>query len=228
MRIIGNEPLYKRNARLALFTNLTGAVLLALSIYTLFSTPDALGRYFLFLLGGMIFVQVGTVFGRWNRRPDLALAHALKSLDDTYTLYNYRSPVAHLLTGPSGAWILLPRHTGGTITYDHNRRRWRSQGVGFFARMGQESIGNPVQEASFEAEVLDRYLQKNWTGGPLQVQAALVFIDEKTQVKVDNAPLPTTSISKVKAAVLKSSDKGKLTKEQLKQLNTGLEQTYNK
>lgn len=220
MRIITNEVLYKRNARVALAGNLLGMLLLVASIYVLFLTPNDFARYILFLLGGVIFTQVGLYFNRWNKRPDRALGRALKSLDNNYTLYNYTSPASHLLLGPSGLWILLPRQTRGTITYDVKRRKWRAGDVKLRQRLGQEAIGNPLQDATIEAEVLDRWLAKHWKGKPLQVSAALVFTDETANVEVATAALPTASVKKLKQVVTKpQGEKGSLPRETVKQLN---------
>lgn len=229
MRIFTNEKLYKRNTRLAFATNLAGMFFLLASVYVLFSGTQ-LGLYLLFLLLGIICMQTGVYFGRWNRRPDLALNHALKSVDDSYTLYHYTTPVSHMLLGPSGIWILLPRHTRGGVTFDQRRQRWRLKTKGFLARFGQESIGRPIMEASMEAENLDRFLQKHWkdggdpslhSGGALRVQAALVFVDESTEVEaVGNAPIPTVGIKKLKQILLKADEKSRLTRDEVKKLST--------
>ncbi len=226
MRIQANENLYRRNARFALVANLTGMFLLLASVYVLFSSDAPFGQYLLLLLGGVIFTQIGSYFGRWNKRPDLAISRALKSLDDNYTVYHYRSPVSHLLVGPSGLWILLPRHTTGIVTYDAKRKRWRVQGSRFLGRFLQEGIGRPVQEASLEAEFLDGFLQKNWKGGPLHVQAALVFVEDSTEVQAADAPLPTASIKKLKQLVIKGDGNGRLEREQVRQLNQLFESKY--
>ena len=224
MRIITNETLYRRSTRAAFIANIGGMFLLVASVFVLFNAPERFGLYLLFLLAGVISVQVGSYFGRWNRRPDRALNRALKSLDGSYTLYHYRSPASHLLLGPSGLWILVPRHTRGTITYDAKRRRWRVKAKSFLARFGQEGIGRPVQEASMEAEALDRYFQKHWQGGNLHVQAALVFVDEETEVQGDAAPIPSVSIKKLKQMLLKSDSKGRLSREQVWQLGLSFEE----
>lgn len=228
MRIVTNEALYKRNTRLALVTNLGGMFMLVGSVFVLFNSPNQFGQYLLFLLGGVLLVQIGTYFGRWNRRPDLALNNALKSLDNTYTLYHYQTPVPHLLLGPSGLWILLPRNTRGTIIYDEQRKRWRAKS-GLLTRFGQEGIGNPVQEASWEAEALDRYFQKHWKDGvvrgesALRVQAALIFVDEKANVQVSGAALPTAGIKRAKQILLNSDPKARFSRQQIDQLNQLLE-----
>lgn len=226
MRVETNEKLYTRNTRAALAANLTGLFLLAGSLFVLFGTPQAFGRYLLFLFGGIVFTQLGNYFGRWNKRPDRAIDRALKSLDDSYTIYHYRSPVAHLLVGPSGLWILLPRYTRGTVTYDTQRRRWRARGGRLMGRLLQEGIGRPVQEASLEAEFLDGFLQKNWNGGSLQVHAALVFVEEQTEVLASDAPIPTVSLKKLKPLIVRGDAKGRLSREQVRQLNQLFESKY--
>lgn len=203
MRLITNEVLYKRNSRVALISNLLGMLLLVVSVYILFNSEEDFGRYLLFLLGGMIFTQVGAYFSRWNRRPDRQLAQALKSLDDNYTLYNYTSPVSHLLVGPSGLWILLPRHTRGAISYDANRRRWKASGLPLSKRFGQDPIGNPLGDASIEAQALDRWLSKHLKDESVPVSAALVFLEDEADVKVGTAALPTTTAKKLRQLVVK-------------------------
>ena len=219
MRILTNEALYKRNIRLAFAANLAGIFFLVASIYVLFSGDEQFGLYLVFLLLGILFVQVGTYFGRWNKRPDLALNQALKSLDDSYTLYHYRTPVSHLLLGPTGVWILLPRLTRGLITYDAGKKRWRAKGGGWLARFSREGIGKPVVDASWEAEALDRFLEKHWKNdSDLRVQAALVFVDEEAEVQAGNAPIPTASLKKIKQILLKADEKSRLSREQIKTL----------
>lgn len=221
MRIIDNEPLYKRNTRLAFGANLLGMFALAGSIYVLFGEELQFGLYLFLLLLGIVLVQIGTYFGRWNRRPDLTLNQALKSLDEDYTLYHYRTPVSHLLLGPSGVWILLPRHTRGTVSYDAGRKRWRVKPKRFSQRFGQEPIGKPIVEASMEAEALDKFLETRWNAKEgLHVQAALVFMDEETEVQAGNMPLPTVSLKKLKQILLKADEKSRLNREQVKRLAT--------
>lgn len=220
MRIFTNEILYRRNTRLAFVANLAGMFFLLASVYVLFSESQ-LGLYLLFLLAGIVCMQTGAYFGRWNRRPDLAFSKALRSIDDNYTLYHYTTPVSHMLLGPSGIWILLPRHTRGKISYDQSRRRWTLKTRGLLARFGQESIGRPIVEASMEAEALDRFLQKHWRDeNHLRIQAALVFVDEGTEVVgAGNAPIPTVGIKKLKQILLKADEKSRLSKAQVRQLN---------
>lgn len=230
MREITNEVLYKRNARVALISNLLGMFMLVISVYMLFSSEQDFGRYLLFLTGGMIFTQVGAYFNRWNRRPDRQLGKALKSLDDNYTLYNYTSPVSHLLVGPSGLWILLPRHTRGAITYNPQRRRWKASGVPLSKRLGQDPIGNPIGEATMEAQVLDRWLSKHMKDERerVPVSAALVFLEDDADVQAPNAALPTTTAKKLKQLVIKPQVGQPIGAQRAKQLSFLLENARQK
>jgi hypothetical protein len=221
MRIFTNEKLFKRNTRLAFIANLGAMFFLLISVYVLF-TARPLGLYLLFLFAGILCMQIGVYFGRWNRRPDLALNDALKSVDDSYSLYHYTTPVSHMLLGPSGIWILLPRHARGNISFDQRRQKWKLKTKGFLTRFGQEPIGKPIGEASLEAEALDRFLEKHWKkeDGDLRVQAALVFVDESTEiVGAGNAPIPTVNLKKAKQMLLKADERSHLSKAQVKKLN---------
>ena len=59
MKIIGNEALYKRNIRNGFIASMGGIFLLIAAVYTLFTSQNYLGRYFLFLFGGVILMQIG-------------------------------------------------------------------------------------------------------------------------------------------------------------------------
>ena len=56
-------------------------------------------------------------------------------------------PTAHLLVGPVGVWVLMPRHQAGRITYDENKNRWRQKGGNFYLKIfAQENLGRPDLE----------------------------------------------------------------------------------
>lgn len=223
MRIVDNEPLYQRNIRVAFIANLGGIFMLMVAVFVLFDTPNQLLRYLAFLLGGILLMQVGLYFGRWGKRADLVLNRALKSLDNSHAIFHYRSPAQHLLVGPSGIWILLPKHSSGKVSYSKEKQAWRVGGgnllKALWRRITEEKIGRPHFEAMIEANALDRFLQKHWTAeDPLHVQAAVVFLDDDVEVNAGEAPFPAVQVRKLKRALLKGEKKGKLTKSQAKQL----------
>ncbi len=228
MKIHNNEKLYQRNERLALIANLGGLIALVAAVFVLFNSPGQLGSYFLFLFGGIALVQAGLYFGRLGKRADLMMNKALKSLDNKFSIYHHTSPIQHLLVGPTGAWIIIPRHTKGKVHFNLEKQRWELRGSNIFSRfwrrLSQEKLGRPHFEAMIEAGTLDRLLQKEWTSDEaVPVHAVAVFLDEDVTLDAGDAPFPAVQLKKLKQVVSKSVDKQKLNNTELKQLNSILQ-----
>src|SRR4030065_1166954 len=113
MNIIRNEKLIKRNSRIAQITVVAGLAVLAAGMFISFRYKEQVTLSMGALLVGFLLSQIGIYFSnRWGRRPrpDELLDQSLKGLDSKFTLYHYSTPVAHLLLGPAGVWLLLPYH----------------------------------------------------------------------------------------------------------------------
>ena len=228
MRIIDNDLLYTRNARLGFYANVLGTLLVVMAAYFLFAQEQpSFGLYFGLLLGGIIFLQIGLYFGRWARRPDQVLNQALKGLDNSYTIYHHQAGVSHLLIGPAGVWILIPKHTSGRIAYNKDEQSWRTSGGNVFSRiyrwLTQERVGRPHIEAMFEAADLDRYLQKKWQDQQaLHVQAVIAFVNEEAEVEAGDSPVPATTLKNLRKAILSGEKAGELNKDRVQKLNAAL------
>ena len=135
-----------------------------------------------------------------NPRQDEALDAALKGLDDRHYIYHFNAGVSHLLLGPSGIHVVLPYYQGGTVTYDETKKRWKQTGVNsFFKIFGRDGMGRPDLDARDAINDANKYLKKALgTDLPLEVNAVLVFTNEKTSVQAQNAPIPTVSAGKLK------------------------------
>lgn len=210
MEIISNDRLIRRNARIGQIASIAGLLVLAGGMYLSFARQELFYLSMLALLSGFALSQVGIYFGnRWGRRPrpDELLNQALKGLDSRFSLYHYMTPTAHLLVGPAGVWVLLPRHQGGTITYDEVRQRWRQKGGNLYLKIfAQESIGRPDLEIPAEIEAVRRYLAARLGEENLpEVQAALIFTSERSELQADNAPYPTLSVKKLKDFIRKTA-----------------------
>ncbi|MCL4560107.1 MAG: NERD domain-containing protein [Chloroflexi bacterium] len=209
MKIVTNEKLIQRNRRIGQVATVASLLVLAGGLYLSFKpSAESVSISFAALLVGFLLSQVGIFFGnRWGRqpRPDQLLSASLKGLEEKYTLYNYTTPVSHLLLGPAGIWILLPYHQSGKITYD--KGRWRQKGGNLYLKFfAQEGIGRPDLEVKSGVEDLKRYLEKSFPEVEFPpIQAALVFTNEKTDIEVENAPVPAISAKKVKEFIRKRS-----------------------
>jgi hypothetical protein len=217
MNIITNETLIKRNTRIAQISMVAGLVVLGGGMFVSLRFPDS--RYFyitlLALLFGFILSQIGIHFANhYSRRPrpDEQLNLSLKGLDGKYTLYHYMTPVSHLLVGPAGIWILMPRNQKGRIMFSNGR--WKQKGGNMYLKIfAQEGLGRPDIDLSAETDKMNQFFSKNLPEGSEipPMRAALVFTDPKTVIDIPEGaevPAATVSIKDLKETVRKSG-KGK-------------------
>ena len=218
MKIIKNEKLIKRNAKIGQYASLVGVVtIIGITIYlgqSIFNpetiTGDTNWIMLVVLVVSMVISQVSMYFGtRWGRRPDEAIDKALKGLPGDFTLYHYSSPVPHLIVGSAGVWLLLPYHLRGNVTFQKNR--WRVAGGGFaqsYLRLfGQESVGRPDLEIGSQAAALEKLFRKKFDEGQEipPIHAALVFLDEQAEVNAEGSPLPAMQVKKLKDFLRKAA-----------------------
>lgn len=218
MKIIKNEKLIKRNAKIGQYAAYLGiAIIIGMAIlfYQVFTKPETITAntnwiMLAVLMVSMVVSQINMYFGtRFGRRPDEALDKALKGLPGDFTLYHYSSPVPHLLVGAAGIWLLLPYHLRGKVIYQKNR--WRVSGGGFaqsYLRiLGQESVGRPDLEVGSQAAALEKFLKKKFENGQEipPISAALVFVDDQVEIDAEDAPLPTLHIKKLKEFIRKTA-----------------------
>ena len=213
MDITTNERLINRNARIGQITSIIGLVVLAGGMFISFTRPELFTISLIALLVGFGLSQIGIYFGnRWGRRPrpDEILDTALKGLDGRYSIYHYSTPTSHLLVGPAGVWILMPRQQAGTITYDEAKKRWRQKGGNLYLKIfAQENLGRPDLEIGSEMHAISSFLEEKLPGEEVpDVNAALILTNEKVVVDADNAPAPTLDVRKLKDFIRKTA-KGK-------------------
>lgn len=212
MKIIRNEKLISRNAKIGQYTSLAALISLAGGMFISFTRPDLITWSLIALLAGFTLTQISMYFGnRFGRkpRPDEHLDAALKGIPGDYTLFHYSTPASHLLIGPAGLWILLPFGFKGKVAYHKNR--WRSSGGGFLQSymriFGQESIGRPDVEAISETTALEKYFKKKMDEGETipTINTALVFLDPNIEIDAESAPIPALQVKKLKEHLRKAA-----------------------
>ncbi len=230
MRIISNTKKIQRNYKIGLYTSLGSLAFLVaavgLTIIGL-NRPDLTFYSFIAMILGLLLSQVGVYFAnRWGKSPrvDERISQGLKGLDDRYTLYHYSAPVPHLLTGPSGIWVITPEYQSGTITYQNNR--YRQQGIGFFARVvGQEGLGRPELEANSYQEGFCKFLKKSLAEDYVPpVHTLILFTNPKANVQVQEAPIPTMHVDKLKDFVRRKAKEEPANQETIRQVQEILPQ----
>jgi len=212
MIVLTHEKAVRRNAKIGSITTLVALVVLAGGMYVSFIYPTQVYISFVSLTLGFVLSQVGIYFGnRWGRRPrvDERLTAALKGLTKDYTLYHFITPVNHLLVGPAGIWIIEAYYQRGTIAYAKNK--WRQSGggvlLGYLKIFAQEGLGRPDLDVKTDTESLTAALKKALGDGQEipPINAALVFTDSRTEIKADDAPIPTVKIEQLKEVIRKAA-----------------------
>lgn len=230
MRIITNQKLIRRNAKIGQFTSLGGLVLLVIGLILSFTNQEQVWLSLGALLLGFSMSQLGIFFGnKFARSPraDQALNKALKGMDRYHTLYHFIAPSDHLLAGPSGIWILLVRPQRGNITFE--KGRWRQRGgfgLNYMKIFAQENIGRPDLDIGAELDKFKKFLDKHIPGVSFpEPQAVLLFTNQQAEIYADNAPIPTMAAGKLKDYIRKSAkDRNvRLAPEQLNKLQEVLE-----
>jgi len=229
MKIIKNEKMIKRNAIIGSIITITSLVTLGGGMFITFSKPELISLSLIALLVGFILSQVGIFYtNRWGRkpRPDQMLDQALKGLDKRYAVYHYITPIAHLLVGPAGIWILYSKHQKGTITYQKNRWRQKGGGIlqGYMKLFAQEGIGRPDLEIESDTARLEKFFNKNLPELELpHINAALVFFHPEVVLDVDDAPTPSLFSKKLKDFMRKTAKQQSLSPETYEQIQGTLE-----
>ncbi len=233
MKIVTNEKLIKRNSQIAKITFYASLAIFAAGLIASFQRPDdpsLLTWTMAALILGFTFSQVSIYFqNRFGKkpRPDEHISDSLKGLDAKFTLYHYRSPLSHLLVGPSGVWGFLPYAQNGTIRFDKDR--WKQKGGSVLMRLfGGESLGRPDMEAKAAEKEISNMLIRTFPDQnefpPIRV--ALVFTNPAVKIEAEDAPIPTLPAKKLKDIVRKFIKTEAVPDETLAKINQYLEERY--
>lgn len=205
MRIVANEKMILRNSQIGKYATfgglalLVGALVINILALTNQSNPTLLIYVVVAFFVGFTLTNIGTLFtNRWGRRPDRALAESLKGLDERFTMYNYRLGAPHVIVGPSGAIVLLPKYQSGPVAYDG--RKWTNPGArrGMFGLFNPDPLGNPLAEAAGEVDNLSRFIKKRAPELNLAPQAVVVFMHPRAEVMAKDTPLPVLHAKQLK------------------------------
>jgi hypothetical protein len=226
MKDYRNDKLIKRNSRIGQIATISGLLVLVGGMFVSFRYPTYSGFAWVALLVGFALSQIGLYFGnRWGRhpRPDELIDQGLKGLNEQYSLYHYLTPAAHLLVGPAGIWVLVPYHQIGKIVYE--KGRWKQKGGGFMQRylraFAQEGIGRPDLEAPAEVKAVAQYINKWLPDKNIpDPQSALVFTSDKVELAVEDAPIPTLPLKKLKETIRKSAKDHPLSPDMIQEINS--------
>src|SRR5512139_2878453 len=118
MKVIANQNLINRNAKIGKYANGAAIIILLGGLALSYFRRDLFWVSAVALVLGFGLSQFSFHYiNRFGRRPriDEQVVSSLKGLSNDYTLYQYDTPASHLLIGPAGIWVILPYYQRGTI-----------------------------------------------------------------------------------------------------------------
>jgi len=206
MQLALNQRLIKRYSlvgNILFFGGLAGAILVLILSFTRPQETLALTGV---ALGAFVFAQIGISFvNRYGRHPriDELISDSLKGLDGRFTLFHYLIGFEHVLIGPSGVLILIPRNEAGSVTYDEGMWWQTLAKGGLFRRAGRRPIRSLDRDADHAVSAVERALRL--TVGEVQpvIKPVLVFYHADAKVDVPDSPLLAVHVKKLKSVVRK-------------------------
>jgi len=213
MKIIKNDKMIERNAKISNYLSIASILVLVGVAYFAFQTlsgdPTKVTLQSQYLLIGLVVAsmlltsignQMSKNFGR-SPRPDEKIDAALKGLPGDTTVYHYTTPASHLLVGPAGIWVIIASTVLGKASY--SKKRWRLSGGGFaqsYLRFfGQEGIGRPDVEADADIKSLQKEFAKHMDVEQIPpISAVLVFTDDTVELDMADAPIPAMKVKQIK------------------------------
>ena len=220
MKIVTNEKLIARNAKIGTWSSLGGMAVLGLGLFISIRWTEYIALSFLCLLAGVLLSNVGLYnANRWVKRPrpDEVLTKALKGFDRRYYLYNYVLPVSHALVGPSGLFVIVARNHEGPIYYSAGRWRQRFNLLRAFGFLG-EGLGNPIRDAERDVHKMQKSLaRQELAPDDVPIQPLIVFTNEKAELRVQDPPLPVLDPKGLKD-FLRKAPKDVLSGNQIRQI----------
>jgi hypothetical protein len=232
MQIVENTAYVRNRSRIGSITHLGSMGLLAVG-FVLSLAMEQLGTWTIFvsyvaLILAMLLLTYGRTYTRrWGARfrQDQWIIPGLRGLDNRHTLFNFASAKLpdHIVLGPTGLYVILPRSNGGDISF--NGRVWARGKGGFGALrfLSEGGLGNPIAEVNEAMAKLANYLQTN--GSPelireLEARPIIVFTNPKAHLEVKSSPIPVVQVKELKGVFRRA--KATLSPEKVEELRVVL------
>ncbi len=197
MRVVINEAQINRNRKIShilFFVSLAG---MGVGFFYTWTQPAAssTSQISCLILPVLLLMTLTSVrmANQWIRepRPVTVLADALKGLGQKYTLFHHVLPTPHVLIGPEGVFTLTV--VWQERSYRIEGKKWRGD-EGVIRKLNgylrQDLIGNPFQEALYQAQQVQKLVDKVEPGSKVEVQPLIVLINPKASFEAEDPVIP--------------------------------------
>ena len=189
----------KRVAPLTMLFLLGGLVTNFLSI----NQPEYFRPTLILLALGFIFATISSnLVNRWVREPraDQLLTATLQKFGNDYILFNYTSPVPHVLLSPGGLYVFIIKNQDGQIQVNGHRFSRKFSWRRLFRFFAEEGLGSPSTEAENKANTLKKLLRKNLSEEELpEPKPLIIFSHKNVDLSVEDPPLPIMRTNELKS-----------------------------
>jgi len=209
----------KRIAPLTMLLLLGGLITNFISI----NQPEYFRLTMLLLALGFVSAIVSShLVNNWVREPraDQVLTQMLKKFGNDYLLFNYTSPVPHVLVAPDGLYAIVVKHQDGQITVKERRVSRKFTWGRLLRLLADEGMGAPIGEAESRARKLQNFLEKNLPEGEEipEIKKLVLFSNKKAELTVNDPAIPVMPANEFKAYLREQGKDREVSAEQRKAL----------
>ncbi len=216
MQIVENKSYVSGKVKIGNIANFASMGLLVvgfgLSLLTGRFGEQAILAAYAALIGAFLLLSFGRNYTRrWGSRfrQDQWLIPALRGVDNRYTMFNFAAQGLpdHLLVGPGGLFVLVPKPNGGTVRFQNGRWARGSIGSNLFRGLTEGGLGNPFADVNRVLGMLASYLKKNGSEelvAGLEARPILVFTNPGARLEVQSPPIPVMQPKELKTIFRKA------------------------
>ncbi len=153
--------------------------------------------------------------------PFTAIPKAIKGTGDSTRLYQLYLPANHVLTTPSGVYVIKPRDHAGTIVWNTDKNRFEHRGERMMNRIfGIDRFGKPDKELTADINSVSTRLEKYFGEDAPMVKGIVLLTNPQTKTgSMAEAPYPVLKSKGLKKFLREQQRGDHLSKEQLDEMN---------
>jgi hypothetical protein len=184
---------------------------------------------FIALPAGFLCASVGSYFinrfarRRWPgsrtiARPDEVLERSMKGFDDKFAYFAHSLPASnYVVAGPCGVLLFAARSDRTRVVVSGDRWREPFSFGRLLTLFAREGVGNPSRDLAEQTQKMRELLQKGSNNGApatnfsdVPIDGAAVFLNEQSQVELDNATIAVLRLDQVKDFIRRKAKESKL------------------
>ena len=205
MEIFRDERKVQFNRQLGRWGLLVGLVVMIGGLVVSIRFPEQFWITMLSLVVGFFASAIGAFYANhWTRSPraDEVLDSALKGISNHYHIYHYLLPVPHVMIGPAGVFLFRTYALEGPITYDGKKWKQKFSLVRVLGFTGQAPLVDPVSDALYDVERLQRLLAKRMPEEQIpDITPFVVFVRDGAELDIAETEVPVLPYKQLKRVI---------------------------